>query len=123
MDNKFFVSFDIANKLKDIGFPQKDSDWFYDEEKEEIISNAFADPRYWSDYRYKYIIAAPTYHEVIDWLEKKHGILISTETDEVESYFCCLYNKRSVGPLYISLWFSSREEALNAAITEALKLI
>lgn len=34
MDNKFFVSFDIANKLKDIGFPQKDSDWFYDEEKE-----------------------------------------------------------------------------------------
>ena len=127
MDSKFYVPFETAKQLKEKGYPQEFADWYYRETADEL---AFVHNRYVSERVVTgkptefsvWYIAAPTYHEVVDWLEGK-GIILVTDAKRYRGgliYWC------NIG------WgvkfeetdeFPTREEALNAAILRALEMI
>ncbi len=130
MNAKFFVPYQTAKLLKKKGYPQGDSDMYYTPNGElKSQADIYADltdndPMMYSYFLTTYHIAAPAYHEVVDWLEGK-GIYICIEV---------LLEKRGefVFSSYID-WigninqethvgtYPTREEALNAGILAALK--
>lgn len=71
-----FVTFEIAKKLKEKGFPQHWSDHHY------ILENEYEDDffevgaKYPVDVIYDYIptIAAPTIYQVLDWFREEHHL-------------------------------------------------
>ena len=74
----------------------------------------------------KLYTAAPTYHEVLDWLEEK-GIYITTlwnigETDTYEIWWKCFVDI-TLHEEQVTSVYHTREEALNAAILKALKML
>lgn len=103
MKDKFFVPFETAKALKEKGYPQASLSMILD-------------------------FAAPTYHEVVDWLEGKDILIDCTcgydyKTDE-EWYRCFVIKRqRRLDDEYISNFAPTREEALNEAILKALELI
>ena len=112
MNSKFFVPYETAKKLEAKGYPQYKSDYGY-------FDNGDSHPliMFPAD-NFKY--AAPTYHEVLDWLEGKK-IYVSVSID-------LNFHKREMEyngyiTSYVGEWsseeFSTREEALNAAIIKA----
>lgn len=135
MNKKFFVPFNTARQLKEKGYPQKLATMYYDTfsggeislitDRECVSCVVDGNDRHPLYNRLsKLYIAAPTYHEVVDWLEEK-GIYICIEV---------LLEKRGefVFSSYID-WigninqethvgtYPTREEALNAGILAALK--
>ena len=121
MNNKFYVPFETAKQLKEKGYPQLDNEWYYNSNGEIKLYQDL-------DEGYKeecpimlahYYFAAPTYHEVVDWLEGK-GIIITVESDVIGDYRSQF---NTTTREYLSKWFSTREEALNAAILKALEII
>ena len=73
MDKKFFVPFETAQQLKKKGYSGI-CDYYYAPDKQlyfgvTCVSNDTL------DYENNGTVAAPTYHEVVDWLEGK-GIRI-----------------------------------------------
>ncbi len=121
MKSKFHVPFETAQLLKEKGYDSL-CDCYYEPDKELylgiLVSNI--------DYEDCGNCSAPTYHEVVDWLEEK-GIYICIEV---------LLEKRGefVFSSYID-WigninqethvgtYPTREEALNAGILKALEII
>ena len=112
MDKKFFVPFETARQLKEKGYPQDKSDYGY-------FDNGDSHPliMFPAD---NFDCAAPTYHEVLDWLEWK-GIYISI-----------MYFKVRIAPWVATIdgkvcdcinGASTREETLNAAIIKALEML
>lgn len=108
MNEKFYVPFRTAEKLKAKG---------YNEECERFYNNfgmLTTEPKGSK-------IAAPTYHEVIDWLERKgirafaHYYLDNGKWVYVIEDFKQLQDNAG--------FYNTREEALNAAILKALELI
>ena len=92
MDSKYFVPFETAKQLKEKGYPQG---WELE------------------DY-----CAAPTYHEVVDWLEGK-GIVIGTGKARGK-WYCSIDS--DTDDLTTEL-YPTREAALNVAILKALEMI
>lgn len=124
MDAKFFVPFDTAQQLKKKGYPNN-TEMLYDNETGELISSAaYANPKYWIGDKYMYLIAAPTYHEVVDWLEEK-GIGIEVilrhryKTKQREWNAGVFYSDEDC----LFEWGLTRETALNAAILKALEML
>lgn len=125
MDKKFFVPFETAQKLKAVGYPQYDFEqhtdfhvWYQGEiwNVEEVAQECYHDALYG-----KYI-SAPTYHEVLDWLENK-GQCVIVDVDK-EGWFAYFYNKEKNSASAVKgCYFKLREEALNAAILKALEII
>lgn len=114
MDAKFFVPFETAKLLKEKGYPQE-SDYMY-----------CAGERHWRHltlYQMNKInaVAAPTYHEVVDWLEGK-GIEITSRkvyhfrTEQWEWRGNAKNEEYSFFELGVT-----REAAINAAILHALE--
>lgn len=118
MKDKFYVPFQIAEMLKDKGYPQ---DFAHNDALYTLPEGGF----YWAldvDLARRRSegepILAPTYCDVLDWFEEK-GIMIGTEYDfnterwgvEVKSRFDYHY--------VANFW--NRDDALNEAITYALK--
>lgn len=119
MDAKFFVPFDTAQQLKKKGYPNN-TEMLYDNETGELISSAaYANPKYWIGDKYMYLIAAPTYHEVLDWLEGK-GVRIYAEYCEQWAGFIDNGETKEVEATAI---YPTREEAINEAIKAALHMI
>ncbi len=131
MDIKFFVPFETAKALKEKGYPQAWATRYYDTfdgETSLLINRDIAscvlvgnkDSPYFEKLSKSYT-AAPTYHEVIDWLESKgirvfaHYYLAQKEWVFVIEDFKRL--KDNAG------FFKNREQALNAAILKALEMI
>ena len=111
MKDKFFVPYETAKALV-LKYYNEDCDQFYD-----TLGVLTTDPK-------GYKIAAPTYHEVVDWLESKDiyvGVSFSWNfhklTMEYDGYITSYRGEWS------SDEFATREEALNAAILKALELI
>lgn len=122
MKSKFHVPFETAKALKEKGYNSL-CDCYYEPDKElylgVLVSNM--------DYEDCGNFAAPTYHEVVDWLEEK-GIYITTCIDMLEvcgsgkiKWACFIFpfggKETSIGGKH------TREEALNAAILEALEML
>lgn len=128
MENKFVVPYETAKLLKDKGYNEKIS-FAYNKDKELIRSGSLdlnnTDwerlhdiERIHSRYMYPPRISAPTYHEVIYWLEDQ-GYLIETMWARDESnvvWFCRVAQKNTN-------IYPTREEALNEAIVYALELM
>ena len=116
MKQKFIVPYETAKRLKEKGYPQTDG-FIYDEEADGRL-------RTWvrtTSNKIPKFVAAPTYHEVVDWLESKgirvfaHYYLDNGKWVYVIEDFKRLQDNAG--------FFPSREEALNAAILKALELI
>lgn len=122
MDKKFFVPFETAKLLKEKGYPQGDSDMYYNPNGE-LFTRTELDAGYKEEYpiMIKYYVAAPTYHEVEDWLEGK-GIEITSRkvyhfrTEQWEWRGNAKNEEYSFFELGVT-----REAAINAAILHALE--
>lgn len=126
MNKKFFVPFETAKLLKEKGYPQEDSDMYYTPNGElKSQADIYADrtdndPMMYSYFLTTYHIAAPTYHEVVDWLLGKgypiESACIREYSDSDVKWLC--------GIAYtITRIYLTREEALNEAIIKALNAL
>ncbi len=124
MKDKFFVPYETAKALKEKGYNEEHKDWYDSEgnlwsnDYNDITNSELAEIHY----------SAPTYHEVLDWLESK-GVLIDCtcgyDYDTKKEWYRCfvITRQRRFEDAFISNFASTREEALNAAILKALELI
>ncbi len=129
MDKKFFVPYQTARQLKEKGYPQELAVWYYYKMVDEFV---FVHSRYVPGRVVKgqltelgvLYTAAPTYHEVLDWLEGK-GICVSVILNKSRGgWFASIDEKNK--PLrtgFETYDFPTREEALNAAILKALEML
>ena len=125
MKSKFHVPFETAKALKEKGYPNN-TEMLYDNETGELISSAaYANPKYWIGDKYMYLIAAPTYHEVVDWLEGK-GIYITCYAPilkPVWRYAILVFNSNTNDWGLCRGIYPTREEALNEGILKALEML
>lgn len=136
MNSKFFVPFETAKLLKEKGYPQDWATKYYDTfsggEISLIANKECVSCVVEGNYRHPLLkrlsnlyIAAPTYHEVVDWLYGKK-ICITCHP----AY--CYYGQYNGFQYEIQTYdeddypddvYCTREEALNAAILKALEMI
>lgn len=126
MKRKFYVKFDTAKMLAEKGYPQAYgiSDYMYSYDPQFNPARRHFEK---FDPRVQFYYAAPTYHEVLDWLEKKDILIDCTcgyDYNTKEQWYRCFTIKRGTR---MQDWHTSqcptREEALNAAILKALEMI
>ena len=124
MDAKFFVTFETAKALKEKGYNSL-CDCYYEPDKELYLGILVSN----RDYEDCGNCSAPTYHEVVDWLEGK-GI-------RIEVRMAYHFRKKQWlwrGYVYVvededyeipqlSDWCSTREQAINAGILAALEML
>lgn len=128
MKSKFHVPFETAQQLKGKGYPQENDSfqecdlYYYDDG--ELEAGIAIDTDELDDCFY-----APTYHEVVDWLEGK-GIYVSAflsigETDKEDTYKIWWKSFIDIPPHeeQSSAVYSTREEALNDGILKALEML
>lgn len=118
MNSKFFVPFETAKALKKKGYNEV-TDYIY-ANREGIL--------HWNNYRcnnsnlLRTEHSAPTYHEVLDWLEGNDQC-IQINVD-MHGWYGFVYDRYKNTTVSIEgNYYKSREEALNAAILKALELI
>lgn len=112
MDAKFYVPYETARLLREKGYPQSTDTWYAETENGVRTYNR-PSAKYES-------IARPTYHEVQDWLCGL-GLFVWARVKymKTEWFPVINYNKNDYFP---NGWFRTREDALDAAILEALRL-
>lgn len=120
MNAKYFVPFETTKILKKKGY-RKHSDYYWminPEEPLKIVSSREKD--LFESHLLggiKYMIA-PTYHEVLNWLEEKYNIQV------IINYDCYVDRwKYVIRCVTYNTYHNTREKALNAAILKALELI
>lgn len=138
MNNKFFVPYQTARQLKEKGYPQKLATMYYDTfsggeislitDRECVSCVVEGNDRHPLFRRLSELyIAAPTYHEVLDWLEE-NGIYITTlwnigETDkDYEIWWKCFVDI-TLHEEQVTSVYHTREEALNDGILKALEML
>lgn len=113
MNKKFIVPFDTARQLREKGY---DVDCYsYYTQNGKLYHDTFTLNNKWIRMGR---FLAPTYHEVVDWLEEK-GYLIETMCIRYESnvvWFCRVAQKDTN-------IYPTREQALNASIITALEML
>ena len=99
MNTKFYVQFETAKMLKAHGYQQTGSDMYYNPNGE-LFTRTELEAGYNEGYpiMITYYYAAPTYHEVLYWLEWK-GIYVSAFLSIGETY---------IEDIYKILWKSFR---------------
>lgn len=130
MNSKFSVPFETAKQLKENGYPQEFADWYYHESADELafVHNRYVPERVVTGKPTKlgvWYTAAPTYHEVVDWLDMK-GIYITCYAPllkPVGRYAISVFNSNTNDWGMCRGIYPTREEALNAAILKALEMI
>lgn len=131
MDKKFFVPFDTAQQLRENGYPQEGATMYYDTfsggeislitDRECVSCVVEGNDRHPLFKRLSELyIAAPTYHEVLDWLEEEKEIQVSAMNRPFDFWFASVEGKENS---YITDNFSTRKEALNEAILKALEML
>lgn len=117
MNEKFHVPFDTAILLRKKGYNNK-VDYYYLPNGEICLAVITEVSNDTLDYENNGTIAAPTYHEVVDWLEGRkvriyaeycngwwYGFIDNSETMEIEA----------------TVRYQTREEAINECILKALE--
>lgn len=136
MDKKFLVPFKTAQQLKEKGYPQEGATMYYDTfsggeislitDRECVSCVVEGNVRHPLFKRLSELyIAAPTYHEVIDWLYgKKICITCHVAYSYEEQYNGFRYEIQSYNEDdYPDDIYRTREEALNAGTLAALKML
>lgn len=120
-----FVTYDIAVKLKELGFSQPCIAGFnsYKALKHNISStNANLDD-YDYTYRYDSKLLAPLWQQVIDWFRTEYDLLIYVSSFNKDKHchsICGYYNEQFTS---ISDFFETYGEALESAILSTIDLI
>ena len=118
MNSKFFVPYQTARQLKEKGYNGM-CDYYYAPDKQlyfavTCVSNDTL------DYENNGTIAAPTYHEVMDWLEKKgypiESACLRDFADHDIMWVCGC-------DIHVSGIYPTREEAFNDVILDLLKML
>ncbi len=129
MENQF-VTYEIAKKLKELGFNEWCLNIYQDGEELDVsgyygFNNPVRNEKLKDDYP-----AAPLWQQVIDWFRMKHGIHInpSTYTESTDGEITGYYMgdiRHSSGEIlcYGDGNYSSYERAREVGILEAIKLI
>lgn len=136
MNAKYFVPFKTAKLLKENGYPQEDIDYYY--RNSQLLSVMFiyqsCSAEAIPEMLDRYYFAAPTYHEVVDWLEGE-GIYITTfrvvmsyveKEDGLEERLGWKGSTRIELPFDYeddTDTYHTREEALNAAILKSIGML
>ena len=115
MKSKFHVPFETAQLLKEKGYNSL-CDCYYEPDKELYLGILVSN----MDYEDCGNCSAPTYHEVVDWLEGRkvriyakycngwwYGFIDNSETMEIES----------------TVRYQTREESINDGILKALEML
>lgn len=115
MKSKFLVPFETAKALKEKGYNSL-CDCYYEPDKELYLGILVSN----MDYEDCGNCSAPTYHEVVDWLEGRkvriyaeycngwwYGFIDNSETMEIEA----------------TVRYQTREEAINDGILKALEML
>lgn len=137
MDKKFLVPFKTAQQLKEKGYPQEGATMYYDTfsggeislitDRECVSCVVDGNDRHPLFKRLSELyIAAPTYHEVLDWLDSQ-GIYINcfapTRKRDVGRYISSFYNNNTGYWSTCKYNSTTREGALNMAIIAALEML
>jgi len=134
MNAKYFVPFETAKQLKEKGYPQAWATMYYgtfdgetilltDRESASCVVEGDEDSPVFEDWSESYY-AAPTYHEVIDWLREQYGLIVCVGFSVARCWVWSVGRLRDI--LTLGAYGekeSTREEALNAAILVALSMI
>lgn len=138
MNNKFFVPFETAKLLREKGYNEKIS-YAYNKERRIVRAGVIragvidCNNTDWDNLRKVQssypprldYIAAPTYHEVVDWLyEKKICITCHPAYSYEGQYNGFQYEMQTYDEDdYKDDIYRTREEALNAAILKAIEML
>lgn len=129
MNKKFFVPFETAKQLREKGYNEKIS-YAYNKGRRIVRAGVIdCNNTDWDNLRKVQssypprldYIAAPTYHEVVDWLWKK-GKFIFAEYRAYENDWAGFIGEINGEMKYLTE-FPTREEALNEGILKALEMI
>lgn len=132
MDAKFFVPLETAKLLKQKGYNEQCT-YYYGDGIIRIVSRCPCTNEELSNntpnWLFNECISAPTYHEVVDWLEGK-GIRIEVRVAyhfREKKWSWCGYvyvvEDEDYETSQLADWSSTREEALNAGILAALEML
>ena len=118
MDEKFFVPFETALLLKEKGY-NGICDYYYAPDKQLYfgVTRVSNDTL---DYENNGTIAAPTYHEVVDWLE---GRKVRIYAEYCNSWWYGFIDNSEAMEVETTVRYQTREEALNEAILKALEIL
>lgn len=126
MEEKYFVPFETAKQLKEKGYDEE-NDYVYADFGAGIGLNYADFELYVFKNRNSDITAedsekctAPTYHEVIDWLEGKGITIVLDCWFDCKKWSCMV---RMDGNIVDIPYQDTREEALNVAILKALEML
>ena len=117
MDNKFYVSYEVAKLLKEKGYDRECISYYYDDGKE--IDYSFCGERNstWEER----CVSAPTKAEAIDWLDSKGFYVDLLYT--LDGKWNCVITIPSYGMVLDDMeLFDTRLEAEEAAIIKACEL-
>lgn len=129
MNTKFNVPYKTAQLLKENGY-NIETDYYYNKETKMITPLQALKDEWYPDSLQIIIntryIPAPTYHEVLDWINGKGYYIFSLFDDSFEdgenAWYCCIRTK-PLQPDKLTEYYSTREEALNAAIIETIQFL
>lgn len=118
-----FVSFELAKKLEEKGFPQHWSDDDYITENEEYECHFEVGTHYNRCFIPEHLptIAAPTISQVLKWLRKNHNLHISIKPYSCEDGLMWMYEIRRFSPVIVCVvanktGFQEPEQAALAGI-------
>lgn len=145
---ELFVPYNLAVKLKEKGFDEpcfsfysnqnKENKLFFDVDVDDNMLTALNQNKFeYKNISHIYRISAPSYDQVVNWLNAKHSIYITAlpyRDSEMELcwYYSLINDDESLPSILCneddlgcneSDYFDSYHDALNEAIIESLKLI
>lgn len=123
MKSKFFVPFETAKILREKGY-NGICDYYYTPDKQLYLGVTRVSNEN-LDYENNGTVAAPTYHEVLYWLDGK-GIYITCYaplSKPVGMYTISVFNSNKPDWGMCREIYTTREEALNDGILKALKML
>ena len=117
-----FVTYEIALKLKELGFDEEVIATFDTDENNELRIFAFSVPDkgiFEIGFNKGWCIKAPLWQQVVDWLREKHNINVSINY----STYLNLFNGIIVTNKRFQSWHNKYEDARKYTILKALELI
>lgn len=114
---KQFVTYEIALKLKELGFDEDCLARFYMGEFQLEFSP--------ENYPYKEVNSfhAPLWQQAIDWFDETHGIVISYNNYRSGFYWAEISNKKGEILTPLALKYYSKETAREQAILKAIQIV
>lgn len=107
-----FVTFEIAKKLKDLGFNEPFFFFYREDDKEKYVHHAsISKPLIYCDKIDNEVIIAPAISQVLKWLREKHKIYMYVKRDTYHFKFRFVYEKDKPKVEFTSSVYDGFEQA------------